>query len=323
MPPEDAGGATPRVPGAAGAAPPPAPPPPLMVPMPFKLLLDEAMRWARRNLRVIYPPIAVPVAVLSGCLAAGQALWMGPDAALAGTDPWRSMARSCSFLVLALPVTLCMALLLAAMTVAAVDAVGGRGADVGRALRFVVRPGVLGTQLLVLLCVVAAAVCCVLPVFYVGPLLCMTVPAMAAEGVTGAAALRRSAELTRHNPGGRWLSSPIVKCLAIFVVTAIISYLVSMVLELPVMLVSVLAFVRKAAAGEDVRGLGASMLWWQVPLRCLAALVSTAVQLYSSFAIALFYFDLRARREGDDLRRAVAGMTGADLGPSSTAPLPP
>jgi hypothetical protein len=295
-PPETARGAAP-----GGAVP--------AVPMPFRVLLDEAMRWTRRWLRAIYPPFAVSVAVIAAGHAAAQALWLGPDAATAA-DPWRAISRSCAIVLVALPVTLLVMVLYWAMSAAAVDAVAGREVSFLRSLRFVLRPGVLGAQLLVLLCVVAALFCCLLPVLYVGPLLGLTLQAMADEGLTGTAALRRSTELTRHNPQRRWLTSPIVKILALAVVTAIISYLVSLVVQLPLIVAQGMNFVRKAAAGEDVRGLSSGYLWLQVPLSFLASLLQSAISIYSGFAYALLFFDLRARREGDDLRRAIADMTG-------------
>jgi hypothetical protein len=225
-------------------------------------------------------------------------------------------------LAVSLPFSLLIGLLYSAMIVAAVDAVAGRTVDVGRALRFVVRPAVLGTQLLVFLCVIAAAaLCCVVPAFYVWPLLAMTLPAMADEGVTGTAALRRSAELTRHNPRRRLLASPIVKILAVVVVTSAMSVLVSMVLQLPVAVVQGVALMRRAASGEDVPAWISSFSWLQVPLRCLASLAVSAVAVYSSFAMALLFFDLRARREGGDLWRAIAGMTGA-AAPAAGGPRP-
>jgi hypothetical protein len=319
-PPDPAAGPTswPPVPPAgatAGAAAPPAP-------MPFLALLDEAMRWTRRQWRAILPPIAVPVAVVSAGIAALQAVWQSP-AGLVGVDPWQVLARGCWFVLMSLPLAVLIGLFYAAMAVAAVDAVDGRGVDVRRALRFVVRPGVLGAQLLVVLAMVAAALCCVFPLLYVGPLLSMTLPAMAAEGVTGPAALRRSAELTRHNPQGGWRSNPIVKILVLYVVVLAISYLVGLVVAGPLLIVQMVWLFRKAASGQDVHQAMAVFLWLQVPVRFLSSLASTAVYLYSCFAGALLFFDLRARREGDDLRRAIAAMAGAGPEPAPPAPLPP
>ncbi len=298
--------------GEAPAAPAvPAVPALPATPVPFPWLLDDAMRWARRHLRSIYAPIAVPAAVISAGLAVMQTLWQRSQE-VAVTDPWQSVARLYALLAVSLPFSLLIGLLYAAMLVAAVDGVAGRPVRIGRALRFVARPAVLGTQVLVLLCVAASALlCCVVPAFVVWPLLAMTLPAMADEGVTGTAALRRSAELTWYNPRRRLLTSPIVKLLALVLVTTAMSVLFTMVLQLPVAVVQGVVFMRRAAGGEDVPGWVSGLGWLQVPLHCLASFAVTAVSAYSSFAMALLFFDLRARREGADLWPAVAAMTGA------------
>jgi hypothetical protein len=252
---------------------------------------------------------------------AAQVAWQ-PTQTMTATDPWQSLVRIYGLLAALLPYMLVMGVLYAAMTVAAVDAVAGRAVDVRRALRFVVRPRVLVTQLAVFFLESAALLFCFLPALYVGPLVRMTVPAMADEGVTGARAIGRSAELAHHNPGQRLRTSPLVKILALMAAVSVISVLATSVLQLPLTLVQVLVFMRKAASGEDLPGWYSSFLWLQLPVRCLASLIISAVYLYSSFATALLFFDLRARREGDDLRRAVAGMTGARPDPPPS-PLPP
>ncbi len=308
-------------PAGAGAVPADLP----FAPVPFPVLLDDAVRWTRRYLRVIYPPIAIPAAVLAVLVAAVQVAWQ-PTQATAAADPWQSLVRIYAMLAALLPYMLAMAVLYAAMTVAAVDAVAGRAVDIRRALRFVVRPRVLATQLAVFFLEGAALIFCLLPALYVWPLVRMTVPAMADEGVTGARAIGRSAELAHHNPGRRFRTSPLVKILALMAVVSVISVLATSVLQLPLMLVQVLVFMRKAASGEDLPGWYSSFLWLQLPVRCLASLIVSAVYLYSSFATALLFFDLRARREGDDLRRAIAGMTGVGSEPPERpppSPLPP
>ena len=168
-------------------------------PVPFTVLLDDAVRWTRRYARAIYPPVAIPAAVLAGLVAAAQIAWQ-PSQRMAAADPWGTLARFYGMMAALVPYMLVIAVLYAAMTVAAVDAVAGRAVDVRRALRFVVRPRVLLTQLEVFFLEGVALLFCALPALYVWPLLRMTVPAMADEGVTGAAAIGRSAQLTHHNP---------------------------------------------------------------------------------------------------------------------------
>jgi uncharacterized membrane protein len=292
-------------------------------PVPFPVLLDDAVRWTRRYLRVIYPPIAIPAAVLAVLVAAAQVAWQ-PSQAMATADPWQSLVRVYGMLAALLPYMLVNSVLYAAMTVAAIDAVAGRAVDVRRALRFVVRPRVLATQLAVFCLEGVALLFCLLPALYVWPLVRMTVPAMADEEVTGARAISRSAELAHHNPGRRFLTSPLLKILALMAVVSVISLLATSVLQLPLIVVQMLVVMRKAASGEDLPGWYSSFLWLQLPVRCLSSLVISAVYLYSSFATALLFFDLRARREGDDLRRAIAGMTGVrPEPPPPPSPVPP
>src|SRR5258708_7437473 len=238
---------------------------------------------------VIYPPIAIPAAVLAGLVAAAQIVWQ-PSQTMAAADPWQSLVRVYALLAALLPYMLVVAVLYAAMTVAAVDAVAGRAVDVRRALRFVVRPRVLLTQLAVFFLEGVALIFCLLPALYVWPLVRMTVPAMADEGVTGAAAIGRSAELAHHNPRRRLLTSPLLKILALMAVVPVISLLATAVLQLPLMLVQVLVFMRKAASGEDLPGWFSSFLWLQVPLRCLASLIISLLSLYSPFPPALPFF---------------------------------
>ncbi|HXO41555.1 MAG TPA: hypothetical protein VN999_08915 [Thermoanaerobaculia bacterium] len=305
-------------PAAGGARPADLP----FAPVPFPVLLDDAVRWTRRYLRVIYPPIAIPAAVLAGLVAAAQVAWQ-PSQAMTATDPWESLVRIYGMLAALLPYMLVMTVLYAAMTVAAVDAVAGRAVDVRRALRFVVRPRVLVTQLAVFFLEGVALLFCLAPALYVWPLVHMTVPAMADEGVTGSRAIGRSAELAQHNPGRRFRTSPLLKILALMAAVSIISVLATSVLQLPLIVVQMLVVMRKVASGEDVPGWYSSFLWLQLPVRCLASLIISAVYLYSSFATALLFFDLRARREGDDLRRAITAMTGARPEPPPPSSLPP
>jgi len=311
---------------AAGAAGQPGQPAwtPSAAPVPFPMLLDEAMRWTRASLRRIYLPFALPVAALSCIMLLAQGILPGPRAGL-GADPMQSLAHSCSLMLIILPLNLAIGLFQAAMSVAATEMVAGRGADAGRALRFMLQPAVWLTLLLMLLCDTMAATCCLLPVLYVAPLLSMTTQVMVVEGPRGLAALRRSAQLTRHNPRGLLMTSPILKVLALMLVTFLIAFLVSLLPQLPFTILNMGSMLRKIAAGEEVRQLVTP--WVQAPLSFFGALASMVVSLYSSFAFALLFFDLRSRREGGDLERAIAAMTGATTGttpaPSSPAALPP
>jgi hypothetical protein len=284
-------------------------------PLPFTELLDEAWRRCRRHLRALYLPFALPMAAVAAIIPALQAMLQNPSAPVP-TDPVQMLSRTCMFPLLLAPILLVTAVFYAAMTTAAVQAVLGVGIDVGRALRFAIRPGVLGAVVLTYIAVIASACCCILPVLFVAPLLGLVVPAMAVEGVTGIAALRRSAELTLYSPerrqGSRRFSdgvpNPLRKVLAIAAVQLVLTYLLSSLVELPLQGGRWFSVFRKAVAGEDVRTTLSSMLWRDVPANFLSSLGATVIHLYASFALVMLYFDLRARREGEDLRQAVASM---------------
>jgi hypothetical protein len=209
--------------------------PELPVPMPFPLLMDEAVRRTRKVLPQVYAPFAMAAAVLAaGSATINQLVQRGMAV---GRDPVQVMMAGCSAALLALPLAFLAQLLGLAMTQAAVAALSGGRPAFGPALRFALRPRVAGTFLLAQLLIWASFAACLVPVFFVAPLLGLVAPAMAAEGVFGWAALRRSARLTRHNPLGAFLASPRVKILAVYVLVGVVSLLVAALPELPLMVV--------------------------------------------------------------------------------------
>lgn len=293
--------------------------PELPVPLPFPLLLDEAVRQVRRALPTLYLPFALATAVL-GALAAAIQMLLRPSAG-AAADPMQAMAAGCMTSLVALPLAFLSMILSAAMGQAAVQFLLTGRAALGSALRFALRPGVVATELLVGLCVLVSALACLVPVLFVGPMLGLVIPAMAAEGVLGTGALSRSAQLTRYNPAGTLLASPRLKVLATFAVSFAISLLIGSLIEVPVLALQGGTIVRRLAAGQNVQQ--AMVSWSQVPLRAAGAFLSTPVELFLSFALALLFFDLRARREGDDLSRAIAALSAGLAPPPVTPETPP
>src|SRR5690349_2508772 len=103
-------------------------------PMPFRLLLDEALRQARRHFRAIYPAVAIPVTILATAVAAAQAIWFSrlkTDVGTLGTpllDP--------GYLGLVLVYSVLLMVAYSTLQVAVLDAVAGRPIDLGRAWRF-------------------------------------------------------------------------------------------------------------------------------------------------------------------------------------------
>jgi hypothetical protein len=275
-------------------------------PLPFRLLLDEALRQARRHFRAVYPAVAVPVAVLSSGVAAFQAVWFSRLTAGLGTQPGAFLSPG-YFAVLLAQIALFF-IAGTALQVGALDAIAGRPVDMGRAWRFSLRGKVLGTLLLSGLLGIAAVFACCLPAFVVVPLLSLVSAVMVEEGRFGASALSRSAELAWHSPPGRWQEKPLLKVLLLLFVGVLLSYLVGILVSLPFQIPMYVDIFRHAVAGEDTLRRMSSWIWLQVPAQFLNALASQAVAVYTSFGLALLFHDARGRKEGTDLRREIDSM---------------
>jgi hypothetical protein len=272
-------------------------------PMPFRLILDEAIRQARRHFRAIYPSVAIPVAVVTTAMAVAQAFFFSNITESAGAMP---LFWSPGMILLMLANMAILFVAFNAMQVAAVDALSGRPVDMKRAWRFTVQLRVLGTLFLNFAATLLSFVLCCFPVLYVAPMLALVPPVMVEEGRFGGEALSRSAELTRHNPDRRFLETPLVKVFLFLLVGILLSYAVGMVVALPFQIPMWIDMFRSAAQGEEVLVQRMpTWIWLQTPAQFLNALASTAVHLYVCFGIALLFFDARARKEGSDLRSEI------------------
>lgn len=290
---------------------------PLSPPMPFGQLLDEAMKRTRRHFREIYPGFAIPLLLLSVTLGVLQALNFQQ---ISGSIESGSLPGSCGMLVTILIGSFLLAVGFLALQVATTDAAAGRPVDLGRAWRFAFRPSVLVTVLLQVVAYVIAFFLCILPLFYVVPLLAFTTVIMAEENRFGFQALGRSAELTRYNPRRQFADTPMVKILGVLVINVLIGMAVGLVVALPFQAPMYLDLFRQAASG-DTNAMGSMVKWSWIQLipQALNSLVTTALYLYTSFSFALLFFDTRNRKEGTDLHAAVDAVFQAPPPP----PLPP
>src|SRR4051794_37034604 len=130
-------------------------------PLPFSLLLDEALRQARRHFRAIYPGAAIPATILSTAVAVAQAVWFSRVKMDMGT--LRTPFLSPGYLGVILVYCVLLAIAYNAMQVAAMDAVSGRAVDLRRAWRFTLRWRVVGTLILWYGTTLASLFCCCLP----------------------------------------------------------------------------------------------------------------------------------------------------------------
>ena len=295
--------------------------PALDQPLPFRILLDEAVRLARRHFRRMYLPVALPLAAFSGLAALLQGLmmmWAASRADDAAPSPALVFGGVIGFAVSMIGFMAVYMLSYAVLFAAAIEATAGREVSMPRMWRFVLRPAVFGTMLLTAVAVAAGFVCCVLPGIYVGLLLSFVVPVMLEEGMAGPDAMRRSAELARYNPRRSLETDPRIKVFVLLFVATVLSYAVNMMIQLPAMVLQQYLLFRDAAGGEaaDPAAVMARLTWLQVPTQVLSVLVNTAVHLYMCFGLALLFMDVRRRKEGRDLEAAIARL--AEPPPATT-----
>jgi hypothetical protein len=286
------------------------PPPPMSPrpgPMPILLLLDEGLRLARAHLRAIFPAVALPVAVIATLAGVAQAVDV--QSLFKGGTPSPFMFWTPQVLLGAVLLLLLSIVAYVAGQVAALDALAGRPVDMRRAWRLALRPSVWGTLLLSFLLILISFLFCVLPVFFVAPLLAFAVPVMVEEGRFGPGALTRSAELALFNPSRQWLEHPIVKVLLLMVVSTLISYVAGLLVALPFQLPMFIDLFRKVLAGDqDITGVMSRWIWLQIPAQFLSSLARTAIYIYTAFGMALIYADVRGRKEGTDLRPEIDAL---------------
>ena len=291
-------------------------PRPIGEPLAFRVLLDEAIRRARPRFMRIYPAVAIPCALVQCSFPIAQAVWFRN--AFSRTSPrvpnpaWM-IGFFGAFAAVFLLFLSVYALGNAALMTSAVDAVADREISMGRAWRFVVRPRVLWTMFLSGVAATLGMLFCILPGIYLGLVLSLTLPVMADEALFGTAALKRSNELARYNPGRSWGSDPRLRVFLILFVGALLSMAVNTVVQLPIMIAQQLFMMRRIMGGQhpDPAAMMSMMAWFQVPSGFLTGLVSTAVNLYTSFGIALLFFDVKARKEGLDLEEAISRLVAS------------
>ena len=186
----------------------------------------------------------------------------------------------------------------------------------GRAWLFAVQPRVFGTLIVVSVANTLSVLMCLLPAVYVVPILTFVLPVMVEEDRYGWAAIRRSYELAHYNPTGRWTDSAWLQILVLLSVGLVINYAVSLLVQLPFLVAQQIVIFRDAASGQmsDPATLMAGMLWLQIPAQILSALATAATWLFWTFGVGLLYREIRRRKEGRDLQRAIDELTGAGGG---------
>ena len=296
---------------------------PLSQPLPFRVLLDEAVRQSRRHIKSMYPAVAFPVALAAAAIPVAQGFMMQAEADPTGP---RFPLRVVGFGAVMLVYLLVYFLGYGALFAAAVDALAQRSISMRRAWGLMLRPRILGTLVLLTLAAGLGMMMCLVPGIYLGLLFSLTLPVMVEEGVFGVAALRRSAELTRYNPQRDLDADPRFKVFVIILVGTLIGWVVGMLVQLPMIVIQQVMMLRDVAGGQrpDPARLMAKLMWLQVPSQLLGMLTQTAIHLYMCFGLGLLFFDVKGRKEGLDLEAAVARLVESRFGAAAeSAPASP
>lgn len=289
-------------------------------PIPFRVLLDEAMKLTRRHFGALFWPVAIPLALLAGLVTLAQAAFMADMAGAGARSPaamWTG--RGCFvFLGVMLIWLILRGLASGVLTAAAVDGASNRPIEMRAKWSFLLQPSTLATLVLALVSIAVGFCFLILPGIYIGLRLSFLLPVMAAEGLRGTAAMKRSWNLVRYNPHKRFLDNTATKIFLLYFVAGLIGYAISFVVELPFTAIQGVRAARVVTSGGTP--MFAPDYWLQVPSAMLTSLVSTAITIYTSFGIVLLYFDVVSRKEGGDLASAIDARFGGGTGAAPAAP---
>ncbi|MEM7051697.1 MAG: hypothetical protein AAF604_18665 [Acidobacteriota bacterium] len=285
--------------------------------LPFRMLLDEGMKLTRSRLRQLYLPFALPMVGISVLTVLAQ---LGMMQRFSVGD----MAGGAVIIFAMLLVAMLSYLVYVAVAVTALDVVADRAVDFRRAYLFALRPRAFGTLLLIGILVFFAFLACLVPAFYVIPLLSFCLPAMVEEGRYGSRAIERSVELAGLNPLDNFPHNPLMRAFALVVVGMVLSWAISFLIQLPFEILRQVLILRDIGVGEDPFAIQASpvSLSLQLAGSVLGVLASTVLSLYISHCSALLYHDTVRRREGGDLEAALGELDRMAPGSGDVATAP-
>lgn len=296
-------------------------------PMPFRILLDAAMKLTRRHFRRLYWPAALSIAGIYAVMGVGYGASFGPMMEAASTNPesadaadvFGNLLIGCGVIV---PLLLFAMVIWLALMSSAYDATTGRQKSFSDHLWYWLKPARWGTMVLAGFLIGLGFLACVAPGLYLGLAFAFVIVVVRAEGLTGWGACKRSSELVRYNPQGNFLDAPIVKVFVLLLVGTLISYGLTLLFQLPLTVLQQLMLFREMGAESSGAGMPAAFFWIVGLSMVLSAFTSTLVQLYQGFGLALLYLDTRRRREGSDLEAAIDALDGGALAGGAGVPLP-
>lgn len=279
-------------------------------PMPFRILLDEAWKQAKRHFWVLYWPIAVPLALVQVAMVVVNAESTRKVFARLEQDPMAIFTLYLWLIPLVVVTLLFFSLAYGVMGACAIDAVAGREPRVKESLLFMLRPRALFTLWGSGFLTFFGTLCCIVPGIYLALIWGFVVPVMAEEGLFLSQAMGRSRALAHYNPQRHLASSPMVKVFVLLIVGYMLSTAVSLVVQGPFLIAQQVLMWREMASGGDPTAImtDSRLQLLQVPGTFLGSLAQTGVMIYLAFGIALLYFDVRRRREAFDLELAIDAL---------------
>jgi hypothetical protein len=285
-------------------------------PIPFRELLDEAMKLTRRHFGAIYLLVAVPLALLATVTVVLQSRYLQEMAGPRGAAAMVS-GRGCLTFIASLALTMIVqGLTSGVLTAAAVDGASGRPIDIKANWAFILQPRSLGTLFLSLVVILAGFICLIIPGVYLMLGLSFVVPVMAAERLFGSGALGRSWKLVRYNPHKGFLKNTPTKIFLLYLVAGLIAYAVTFFIQLPFSAMQGVRVARSVASGAAANPQAIyGPIWMRMASAILGSLTTTAVYIYSSFGIVLLYQDVVRRKEGSDLAAAIDARFGGQPAP--------
>jgi hypothetical protein len=304
-------------------ADPTAPAPAFEQPMAFRRLIDEAAKLSRQHFRSLFLPIAIPFAAVQVAVTVGQlSSYRNLGDMITGLEQDDPSALFSFFGVTCLVVLVAMVVYLlavGAMLSGTANATYGRPIDFRSHWGHLLKPKVFFTLLLLGLVVGPGLLCCVLPGLALASLYGFAIIATVEDGTFGVSALQRSYELTGYNPRREWASSPRLKIFLLLVLGWILSFLVSLVLQVPLQILQQIMLARDAVDAAPEAMFASKWMWLTVPNAVLGALGSAAVWLYVGFGLALLYWDVRTRAEGGDLEASLDALDVPSFSGSSAS----
>ncbi|MEO1084764.1 MAG: hypothetical protein AAFY88_11030 [Acidobacteriota bacterium] len=290
-------------------------------PVPFRLLIDRVVAVARPHFAAAFLATALPVAAASVLFAFLQHRMIS---GLATADPaMLFFAGGYVFSIFVLMLAFIAAY--SALAIAAAETFDGGEIHIGRAWRRLFVPRVLWTVFLWSVVGFVSVLLCIAPAVIVIPLLAFTLNVMVAEERYGLDALKRSAELVWSSPTGKPVDSVFVRVAAIFLVGWGVQSGVGLITQGPFVVLQQYYSLRDAAGGVGDSTAAFGPLWVQIGGQFFSAITTAVGWFYWAFAFPMLYYELRRRREGGDLRRAVDTLTnpGTNLAPSPVGAQPP